>query len=147
VFKKLPNKHINLIIDTTYFGRGSGYMIFRADGHNIYFDWTEQERVSGMAKGLDVLESWGYSYKSFTIDGRKGFIDYLKMRYPKVPIQFCQFHQKQIIRRCITNKPQTACGEDLKAIMRDFCAYDYDSFNMIYTKLRERWDDFLKEKK
>ena len=145
-FKILSDKNINLIIDTTYFGRGSGYMIFRANGRNIYFDWTEQETVAAMAKCLSVLDNWNYTYKSFTIDGRKGFIEYLKMRYPNTPIQFCQFHQKQIIKRCITNKPQTLCGQELKAIMTDFCQHDYDTFNFIYTKLRERWDSFLKEK-
>lgn len=127
--KTLPFKHINLVIDTTYFGRSFGYMIFRAHGVNLYHQQVQSETVDRLAFGLNVLDKLGYTYKSITIDGRTGFINYLKTRYPNTPLQYCQFHQKMTIKRYLTNNPKTPCGLELQGFMKDFMAHDYDSFS------------------
>jgi transposase-like protein len=133
-------------VDTTYFGRALGYMIFRAQGTNLYYQQVESETVEWLCKGMDVLEDLGYTFKSITLDGRAGFVKYLKMRYPNTPLQYCQFHQKQTIRRYITNYPQTLCGVELKELMKDFLKYDYESFNAAYAALKQKWSEFLKER-
>jgi hypothetical protein len=144
--KTIERKHINLVVDTTYFGRSFGYMIFRAHGVNLHYRQVNNETIEQLSKGLDILDSLGYMFKSVTIDGRAGFIKYLKVRYPHTPLQYCQFHQKQTIRQCITNNPQTACGQELKEFMKDFLKYDYDSFYKDYCKLRNKWSEFMKER-
>jgi hypothetical protein len=92
--RTIAQKHINLVIDTTYFGRSFGYMIFRTHGINLYYQQVESETIERLGCGLDVLDTLGYTMKSITIDGRTGFIKYLKERYPDTPLQYCQFHQK-----------------------------------------------------
>jgi hypothetical protein len=144
--KSLPFKDINLVIDTTYFGRSFGYMIFRAHGVNLYYEQVGSESIEWLSKGLDVLDCVGYRFKSITIDGRTGFINYLKTRYPNTPLQYCQFHQKQTIKRYITNNPQTICGVELKTLMRGLLSHDYDSFSAAYAALKEKWHEFLKER-
>jgi hypothetical protein len=144
--KSFTDKHINLVVDTTYFGRSFGYMIFRAHGTNLYYQQVQNETVAWLACGLDILDRRGYSYKSITIDGRTGFINYLKEHYPDVPLQYCQFHQKMTIKRYLTNNPKTVCGLELQSFMKGFMSHDYDSFNEAYAALKQRWTEFLKER-
>ena len=134
--KSLSDKHINLVVDTTYFGRGFGYMIFRAYGVNLYYQQVGSETVEWLSKGLDNFDSMGYKFKSVTIDGRTGFIKYLKTCYPNCPLQYCQFHQKQTVKRYLTNNPKTLCGVELKELMRDLLKHDYDSFSAAYRAQR-----------
>ena len=42
-----------------------------------------------------------------------------------VPIQMCIYHQKAIIRRYITDRPRTRCGQDLKELMESLCKTEY----------------------
>jgi transposase-like protein len=88
----------------------------------------------------------GYSFKSFTIDGKKGLKEYLQMTYPSAPVQYCQFHQKQTIRQCITLHLKTECGQELKALTDKLCEYDYDGFREAYAALKHRWEYYLKER-
>ncbi|MDR0646156.1 MAG: hypothetical protein LBG46_04145 [Elusimicrobiota bacterium] len=111
LLKSSPDKNINIAVDTTYFGRSYGYMIFRAHGVNLYYRQIGIESVEWLCKGFDVLEGAGYEFKSITIEGRAGFINYLKTRYLHTRLQYCQFHQKQTIKRYITNNPKTRINE------------------------------------
>jgi len=144
--KPLSFNHINLVIDTTYFGRGFGYMIFRAYGVNLYYQQVRSETIAWLSAGLDILDKQGYKYKSITIDGRTGFIKHLKARYPNTPLQYCQFHQKMTIKRYLTSNPKTPCGQELKMFMKGFMAYDYDSFYKAFYALKDKWNSFLKER-
>jgi hypothetical protein len=104
-------------------------MLFRTHGVNLYYQQVGAETVEWLSKGLDTLDSLRYKFKSIAIDGRSGFINYLKTRYPSTPLQYSQFHQKQTIRRYIPNNPQTLCGLELKELTKELLKHDYDSFS------------------
>jgi hypothetical protein len=140
------DKHINMVFDGVYFGRGLCYLVFRAEGENIYYKRVDWERIIEIAQSLKDIEALGYSFKSFTIDGKKGLVKHLQSTYPDVPIQYCQFHQKQTIRQCVTNNPKTQCGIELKALTDKLCEHDYDSFSAAYAALKQRWAEYLKER-
>jgi hypothetical protein len=144
--KSLPQKHINLVVDTTYFGKSLGYMIYRAHGVNLYYQQVRSETIEALGVGLDILDVQGYTFKSITIDGRAGFIKYLEERYVETSLQYCQFHQKQTVQRYITNRPQTLCGSELKEFMKDLLKHDYNSFYQAYWSLKNKWKEFLKER-
>lgn len=116
-FKKLFNLPLNLIVDATFFTRSDGVLIYRANRKNLYWQFIKSETMAEVTAGLDKLDALGYQFKSVTVDGRKGMILLFKHRYPVLPIQMCQFHQAQIIRRYTTNNPKTECSKALKAIM------------------------------
>lgn len=99
-----------------------------------------------MTSALDVLDQLGYRFKSVTLDGRKGMIKLFQARYPNLPIQMCQFHQTQIIRRYTTNNPKTNCGQELKAIMRCLTDSSTESFQSLVNTLQQQYNDFLKER-
>jgi hypothetical protein len=139
-------KDVNLVFDGVYFGRGLCYLVFRANGVSIYYKRVGRETVNEIGQGLKEIEALGYSFKSFTIDGKKGLVEHLQTAYPNVPIQHCQFHQKQTIRQCITLHPKTQCGVELKALMDKLCEHNYDSFNAAYSALKQKWSEYLKER-
>lgn len=145
-FVRHAYKHINLVLDGVYFGRGLCYLVFRANGANIYWKRVAWERIAEIAQSLKDIEALGYSFKSFTIDGKKGLVEDLQMAYPSVPIQHCQFHQKQTIRQCVTLHPKTQCGAELKALTDKLCEHDYDSFSAAYAALKQKWQEYLKER-
>lgn len=93
-----------------------------------------------------MLEQRGYQLKSVAIDGRKGVIRLFETRYPTLPIQLCQFHQAQIIRRYTTNRPKTECGQALKCLMAMLTQVDHEKFSSMLFSLREQYEAFLKER-
>ena len=142
---RLYDEPINLIFDGTFFSRTDGIIVYRAHGKNLYWQFVCSESLREIAHGLDVLDGLGYQFKSFTIDGRKGVIQLLKARYPNIPIQLCQFHQTQTIRRYITLNPKTDCGKELKAIMQCLTDTTQPVFQSLVETCHENYADFLKE--
>lgn len=143
---KVIDKPINLVFDATFFKRELGFLIFRANHRNIYWKQIDGEKVEYLKECLDALEGCGFNFKSFTLDGKRGFLTYLKLRYPEVPIQFCQFHQIAIVRRYNTRNPKTSCGKELNALMEKLTKLDRYSFIKKFTKLQTKYLLFLKEK-
>ena len=144
-FEQGKSKYINLVFDGVYFGRDLCYMVCRADGRNIYYEECAEtiENIAGM---LLKLEAMGYVFKSFTVDGRKGVKDYLKWRYPNVPLQHCLFHQKAAVRRYLTGRPKTECGKALLELISRISVSDKYSFCLEYKALKTRYAGFLKER-
>ena len=113
---------------------------------SLYWRFMQSETVAEMARAIDFLEANGYRLKSVTLDGKRGMINLFKQRYPGLPIQMCQFHQTQIIRRYTTNNPKTACGKELKSIMRCLTDCEQAVFESLVSTLQEQYTDFLKER-
>lgn len=143
---KAPAQPINLIVDATFFSRSDGVLIFRANGKNIYWQFIKSETLKEMTSALNQLDQAGYQFNSVTIDGRKGIIKLFEARYPGLPIQMCQFHQAQIIRRYTTNNPKTDCGKALKTIMRCLTDTTEEVFQSLVDTLLQQYSDFLKER-
>lgn len=141
-----PAQPINLILDATFFSRTDGVLIFRANGKNLYWHFISSESIAEIKAGLIILEQHGYRFASVTLDGRRGIIQLFQERYPGLPIQLCQFHQAQIIRRYTTNNPKTECGQYLKILMLSMTQANPDVFKNLYDTFCELYDDFLKER-
>jgi hypothetical protein len=137
---------INLIFDGTFFSRSDGVLVFRANGKNIYWRFIKSETLIDIELSIAHLIGQNYHFKSFTIDGRKGVIQLLERLFPGTPIQLCQFHQSQIIRRYTTSKPKTECGIALKALMKILTEVDYFIFQKQLELLQIKYDDFLKQR-
>ena len=137
---------VNLLLDATFFSRSDGVLVFRAHQRNLHWRFIQSETLEEIACGLDVLNDLGFQFNSVTLDGRRGVIKLFEARYPGLPIQLCQFHQAQIIRRYTTNNPKTFCGQNLKAIMRCLTKVDHTVFKSLIETLQEEYADFLKER-
>ena len=141
----LTNKDISVCLDGVYFGWSISFIVIRAKGQNIYFEQTT-ETVEHIAQCLRKAEVLGYRYKSFTIDGRKGVVQMLQERYPGVPIQYCQFHQKKTVKSYLTREPKTECGKALLAFLRPLTRYSRQEFEQGLQTLEQQYKDFLAER-
>jgi hypothetical protein len=143
---QISSMPVALTLDATFFGRGCGLMIYRAEGRNIHWQEIESETIAVVETGLKHLKTQGWTFSSVTVDGRKGTISLINRLLPDVPVQFCVFHQKAIIRRYLTAKPKTLCGKELRSLT-SFLGYISEKIFMeCLDDLRDRYADFLKER-
>ena len=149
MFGKLDSQHINLCLDGVYFGQSVCYIVLRAQrgkhGQNIYFRQCS-ETVAHVRECIEETDSRGYTYKSFTIDGRPGIIKMLEQNYPGIPIQYCQFHQKKTIRKYLTKEPKTEFGQALLKFLRPITQYTKEEFKVGLEALETRYKAFLEER-
>lgn len=144
---KLPDHNpVNVIVDATFFGHEYGYLCFHDGRQLIHFREIKTESLAELDAGLNTLITAGYRFKSFTLDGKRGFIKQLKYRFETTPVQMCHFHQKAIIRRYITNNPKTPCGQALKNLMTRFGKQEPQEWIDALFSLREEYKTFLIEK-
>ena len=129
-----------------------GILIFRGIFEDnsiktIYYKEIKTESLCEIETSLDYIENnLNYSFKSFTIDGRKGVIQLLERKYPNIPIQVCQYHQKATIRRYLTLNPKLECSLKLKELIKNLCSYNKEEFTKEFNDLENKYKDFLKEK-
>lgn len=121
-------------------------MVFRANGKNIYAKIIDTEKICYIAESLHYLDDLGYTFKSFTIDGRRGVLRLLEQLYPNIPIQLCQFHQIAAIRRYTTNNPKTECGKEIKMLMQNLISSNQMDFAGSLFLLQKKYESFLKER-
>lgn len=101
-------------MDVTYWGRSFGVILAMdtVTGCPLYMEFVKSETVKDYADALESIKSRGYVVRGIIIDGKQSlfklFADY--------PIQMCQFHMRQIIRRYLTLNPKLLSGRKLNAL-------------------------------
>ncbi|WP_423219316.1 IS256 family transposase, variant Zn-binding type [Glaesserella parasuis] len=114
---KLPlNRYLNIIMDTTFFGRYFGVLVLMdSNSNNVishYFVRTEKDIYYKLA--LNGLREKDYIIQSITCDGRRGLMNDLF----NTPVQMCQFHMVAIVMRKLRKKHQSQAGKELKIIAK-----------------------------
>lgn len=115
-------RRVVVIMDVTYFGSWGVLVVIdpnaqasRRENLVLYYAFLDgSERTVDYEVALDTLEGLGYTILGATIDGRRGVRELLHAR--GIPIQYCQFHQLQIITRCLTRRPPFSPAQELRAI-------------------------------
>ena len=94
-----------VIMDTTYFGRGFGVMVFKnsLDGTVLYKQYVRYETNALYLAGISEICRRGIAVQGVVCDGRQGLFG----MFGDIPVQMCQFHQIQIVQRYLTRKPKT----------------------------------------
>jgi len=131
-------------MDTTYFGRHFGVMVFRdyRTNRNLYWKFLPYETIQAYREGIDYLRSCGCKVDGIVCDGRRGIFT----AFGSTPIQMCQYHQTAIIIRYITQNPILEAGIELKKTIHMLCRSDKYTFEKILHNWHDRWSDFLSEK-
>lgn len=83
-----------------------------------------------------------YKILSTTCDGFRGLTGVFK----NYPVQFCHFHQKQIMRRYVTKNPRLVAGIELKEIVEMLGELPSDEFKQYLVAYVNHHKDFLNEK-
>lgn len=145
-------RSVVVVMDVTYFGSWGVLVVIDPNakvdtGENLvlYYGFLEgSERTLHYEVALDTLEGLGYTIVGAAIDGRRGVRELLEAR--NIPVQYCQFHQLQIINRRLTRRPYLPQNQALRAIAltlttttEEQLAADLDAWHAAH-------GDWLKEK-
>jgi len=102
---------VNVLMDTTYFGRTFGIMVFKDSitGQILFKQYVKQETNKLYLFGIEEITRRGIKIQAIICDGRKGLLQL----FEGIPIQMCNFHQVAIIRRYLTKKPKMQASKEL----------------------------------
>lgn len=139
-----PNpQEIVLIIDTTYFGNrwlmvfkdalSTNILLMKVVGYE-----TNEEYISWINK---LIEQWRI-IKAMVVDGRKWLLNQDRW----FPVQLCNFHQQQVVRRLISNNPKTQAWRDLKRINNLMHETESESFELWLDERYLKHKEFVVEK-
>jgi hypothetical protein len=135
----------NVLMDTTYFGRKFGVMVFKDSitGQILFKQYVQQETNKLYLLGIEEITRRGIKVQSVICDGRKGLLQLLE----GIPVQMCNFHQVAIIRRYLTKKPKMQASKELWEHVLLLAKTDKESFEGGLTAWHIKWKDFLNERK
>ena len=136
------------MVDATYFGMKEtklwGVLVFRDEiqKENLWWRFIDEEMVVHYKEGRDHLISLGYTILSVTCDGFSG----LPSLFSPVPVQFCHFHQAQIVRRYTTQNPKIIAGHELLQLVKTLSFTTEIVFGHRLSIFVDKYRTFLNEK-
>jgi hypothetical protein len=135
---------IVVVMDTTYFGRKFGVMLFKdaAGGEDLVYQYVKYETNRLYVEGITQLKEQGFEIKAIVCDGRKGLFHL----FEDIPIQMCQFHQTAIITRYLTRNPKTAAAQELRILTLTLARAGKEDFAGGLAGWFEKWEKFLGER-
>ena len=133
-----------VLMDTTYFGRGFGVMVFKnsLDGVVLYTQYVRYETNALYLSGISEICRRGISVQGIVCDGRKGLFGL----FDDIPVQMCQFHQIQIVQRYLTRKPKSEAAKELKKITLKLTKLTQIKFINNLDHWYLRWSDYLNQR-
>ena len=133
-----------VIMDTTYFGRGFGVMVFKnsLDGIVLYKQYIRYETNALYLAGISEIWRRGIDIQAIVCDGRQGLFGL----FGDIPVQMCQFHQVQIVLRYLTRKPKTQAAIELKKLSLKLTKQTKSEFVNNLNDWYLRWSNYLNER-
>ena len=111
-------------------------------GINLGWSWIESETKDNYARLKRGIETRGFTFTAAVLDGRRG----IPRVFEGIPIQICQFHQLQIVRRKLTLRPETLAGQELLSPTFTLAKTDEATFTRELESWYAHYEQFLKEK-
>lgn len=133
------------MIDTTYFGRNFGVMVFKDSltGTILLTKFVKQETNALYLKGVEEIGRRGIEIQSIICDGRKGLVQL----FEPIPVQYCQFHQVKTIRTYLTKNPKLEASIELWQHTLLLRKTDKESFIGGLDLWYNKWKWFMDEQK
>ena len=143
-FSQQNPREIIVLMDTTYWGRNFGVMLFKdaLTGHNLIKKYVNHETNALYLAGIAELKKLGFIIRAIVCDGRRGLIQ----SFGTIPVQMCQFHQSAIMRRYLTKRPQLRAAQELLSLTDLMKQTDRESFEGAVEEWREKWQNFIDER-
>lgn len=137
------NKDLVLLIDTTYFGRKFGVMVFRDNerSKNVFWKYVKHETLEAYLSGIKTVEQLGYRVVAIVCDGKRGLLQ----SCTNIPVQMYQFHQIAIVTRYITKRTKLPANEELLQVIYLMPKTDKESFTGALNDWYTKWKDYLNE--
>lgn len=141
---QIKARPVIVLMDTTYWGRGFGVMLFKDNitNENLLKYYVTTETNTLYKKGIKELQKREFTVLAIVCDGRKGLLK----SFENTPVQMCQFHQVAIIRRYLTKNPKLHASKELKSIVDILKCTDKESFEGALLEWNNKWKHFLNER-
>ena len=135
----------NLLMDTTYFGKKFGVMVFKdsISGQILYKQYVKTETNKFYLAGVEEIAKRGIKIQSIICDGRKGLLQL----FTGISVQMCNFHQVAIIRKYLTKNPKMQASKELWEHVLLLTRTDKESFVGGLVAWHIKWKAFLNERK
>ena len=132
-------------MDTTYFGRKFGVMVFKDSitGKILFKQYVQQESNFLYLTGINKIQSNGTKVQSIICDGRKG----LFQLFGDTPIQMCNYHQAAIIRRYLTKNPKMQASKELLKVSLLLTKTCKEIFEARLQVWYNKWKPFMDEQR
>ena len=142
--KTFPSK-VNVLMDTTYFGKKFGVMVFKDSitGIILLKKYVKQETNRLYLDGIKEITQRGIIVQSIICDGLRGLFSL----FSDIPMQYCQFHQVKTIRTYLTKKPKMQASKELWELTLLLSKTDKESFTGGLEQWYMKWEWFLNERK
>lgn len=109
---------------------------------NLGSAWILSETKEAYAGLRANIESKGYKLKAVVLDGRTG----IPRVFEDIPVQICQFHQLQIVRRKLTLRPETEAGQKLLLIAFSISKTDEKTLSQELILWHKTYQNFIDER-
>lgn len=131
-------------MDTTYFGRKFGVMVFRdhEQRENLYWQYVKNETLEAYQRGVKILQQQGYKITAIVCDGKRGLLQ----SFGDIPVQMCQFHQIAIVTRYITKRTKIKAHQELLQVIYLLVRTDKESFIGALNDWHKQWKEYMNEK-
>ncbi len=147
-----PSSHLAqsdvFIIDGYYVEYGATVLIAQNTLNKVvgwHFTYTENSST-----WLTFLNSISAFPRAVVCDGQKGMLKAIKLRYPGVIIQRCQFHVIHQINLLLTKHPETEAARNLKYLVNQIVLVktkdDLKAWLLSYKSWYRCYESFLKER-
>ena len=130
-----------LHLDTTYWGRDFGVLLAldNATGFPLYIAFVKSETVKDYEDAVESVKERGYVIDGIVIDGKQA----LFKTFSGYPIQMCQFHMKQIIKRYLTKDPKLLAARALKGLVDKLTKSEEAAFKAEFASWKEEWHETI----
>ena len=109
---------------------------------NLGWAWIESETKEAYSALKANIESRGFKLAAVVLDGRTG----IPRVFGGLPVQICQFHQLQIVRRKLTLRPETEAGQTLLSIGFSISKSTEAKLTREFEEWFKKYDAFINEK-
>lgn len=109
---------------------------------NLAWSWIKSETKESYASMKAYLESKGFAFTGVVIDGRRG----IPRVFNGIPVQICQFHQMQTVKRKLTLRPETEAGQELLSIAMGLAKTNQETLENKLNEWHTKYQQFLNEK-
>lgn len=135
------------IVDSTFFGKrinqfGVAVIVDAHKRESVLWKYIDTEKSYHYQFMRRHLEQQGFKFQAVVIDGSRSLL----RAFSDIPIQFCHFHQKAIVRRYLTKNPKLPASIHLKRLIDLLDCIDEERFKYLFKKYIKEWQWFLDEK-
>lgn len=131
------------VFDASHFGTDT-LLVARAPAikKNLGWAWIPHETKEAYAGLRTHIEGKGFQLTAVVLDGRTG----IPKVFGDIPVQICQFHQLQIVRRKLTLRPETEAGQKLLSLVFSLAHTEEKIFTRELNAWHREYEKFINER-